>query len=115
MVTIEAFRQLALALPDTEEKPHFDLASFRVKNKIFATIHAKANRVMIKLSPVDQSVFCAVDKLAIYPVPGTWGAGGATFFELKRMKKSILKDALQQAWLNVAPKKMAEEFRAGER
>lgn len=110
MVTIDAFKQLALALPGAEEKPHFDLTSFRVKNKIFATIHAKDNRVMIKLSPVDQSVFCTADKLAIYPVPGTWGAGGATFFELKKVKKAILKDALKQAWLGIAPGKMVEEF-----
>ncbi|HVX51087.1 MAG TPA: MmcQ/YjbR family DNA-binding protein [Chitinophagaceae bacterium] len=75
--TIEAFRKLALSLPQAEEKAHFDLPSFRVGNKIFATIHAKPGRVMIKLSPVDQSVFCRADTIAIYPVPGYWGKGGA--------------------------------------
>jgi hypothetical protein len=113
MVTIEVARQLALALPETEEKPHFDLPSFRVKDKIFATIHTKNNRAMVKLSLVDQSVFCAVDKAIIYSVPGGWGAKGATFVELSAVKRSILKDALLHAWLNVAPAKLAGKYNLG--
>lgn len=31
-------RKAALALPGTEESPHFKLASFRIKGKIFATL-----------------------------------------------------------------------------
>lgn len=109
MVSIDQFRQLALALPAAEEKPHFDIPSFRVKNKIFATIHTKNNRVMIKLPPVQQSVFCAIDKAIIYPVPGYWGAGGATFFELATVPEDVLRDALLQAWLAIAPKKLRQD------
>jgi len=97
---------MALALPVTEEKPHFGIPSFRVKNKIFATIHEKNNRAMVKLSLVDQSVFCDIDKDAIYPVPGGWGRGGATFFELKKVKKAILKEALEKGWLLIVPKNL---------
>ena len=57
MITVEQAREMALALPETEEKPHFHLKSFRVKNKIFATIHADKNYVMVTLAPIDQSVF----------------------------------------------------------
>ena len=32
---------------------------------------------MVKLSLVDQSVFCDMNKDAIYPVPGGWGKQGA--------------------------------------
>jgi len=110
MAAMEDIRTLTLALPEAEEKPHFDMPSFRVRNKIFATLHVKDNRAMIKLSLIDQSVFCKIDKNAIYPVPGTWGAGGATFFEWKKVKKAVLKDALTQAWLRIAPKKLAEEY-----
>jgi hypothetical protein len=102
---METARQMALALPGTEEKPHFDIPSFRVNNKIFATLHTKTNRVMVKLSLVEQSVFCAIDKTIIYAVPGGWGAKGATFVELKKVKKDILQDALQHAWQHIAPKK----------
>jgi hypothetical protein len=109
MITIEQARKAALSLPETEEKPHFDLTSFRVKNKIFATIHADKNYVMVKLSAIDQSVFCAFDKEVIFPVPGGWGKRGATFINLKKVKKSMLLDALSTAWKTTAPAKLVEK------
>ena len=111
MVSKEAYRQMALALPGSEEKPHFDIPSFRVKNKIFTTLHEKTNRAMIKLSIIDQSVFCAIDSSIIYPVPGGWGKAGATFFELKKVKKDILKDALLQSWMGIAPKQEVLKYK----
>ena len=35
---LAAARHFALSLPEATEEPHFDLASFRVKGKIFATV-----------------------------------------------------------------------------
>ena len=110
MITIEQARQMALSLPETEEKPHFHLTSFRVKNKIFATIHSDKNYVMVKLTPVDQSVFCSFDKEVIFPVPGGWGKKGATFVNLKKIKKSMLLDALTTAWKTTAPLKLAKKY-----
>ena len=78
MVSIAAARKAALSFPETEEKKHFDTPDFRVKNKIFATIHEDKNYMMVKLSLVDQSVFCSYDSTIIFPVPGGWGRGGAT-------------------------------------
>ena len=103
------FRTLACSLPGVIELPHFDLTSFRIRKKIFATLAKEKQRAMLKLSPVDQSVFCSFDKNIIYPVPGSWGQKGCTYFELKAVKKAMLKDALQQAYRNVAPKALVEK------
>ena len=103
MVTIEQARLLALSLPGAEEKSHFHIPDFRVKNKIFATIHPDKNYIMVSLSLIDQSVFCAFDKEIIFPVPGGWGLKGATFINLKKVKKEMLKDALTTAWKKTAP------------
>ena len=110
MISIEQARKAALSLPETEEKPHFDLTSFRVRNKIFATIHADKNYVMVKLSAIDQSVFCAYNKEVIFPVPGGWGKKGATFIDLKKVNKSMLLDALSTAWKTTAPPKLVEKY-----
>ena len=110
MVSIEQARKAALSLPETEEKPHFHLTSFRVKNKIFATIHADKNYVMVKLSPIDQSVFCSFNKDVIFPVPGGWGKHGATFINLKKVKKAMFLDALRTAWKNTARAKLIEKY-----
>jgi|SRR5450755_390523 hypothetical protein len=105
MISIETVRQMALAFPGAEEKDHFGMPSFRVENKIFCTIHVKDERVMVKLSLIDQSVFCQLDKNTIYPVPGGWGRQGSTFIELRKVMKSILKDALTKAFVRVTFKR----------
>ena len=110
MVTIEQARKMALALPETVEKFHFHLAGFWVKKKIFATIHKDKNYVMVKLSPVDQSVFCSYNTEVIFPVPGGWGKRGATFINLKKVRKSMFLDALTTAWKTTAPPKLVEKY-----
>ena len=105
MVDLAHFRSLALSFPETAELPHFHLISFRVKNKIFATYWPKENRAMLKMSLVDQSVFCAYDPAVFFPVPGGWGKKGATFVELKKVRKDMFRDALTQAYATTSGKK----------
>jgi len=60
---------------------------------------------MIKLPIVDQSVFCTYNRTIFYPVPGNWGKQGATFVDLKKVNKNILKEALTIAYNNLIKKK----------
>ncbi len=110
MVTIDQARKAALSLPEVEEKSHFNQPDFRVKNKIFAVIHEAKGYMMVKLSVIDQDVFCSFDKEVIFPVPGGWGRGGATFVNLKKVRMTMFTDALTTAWKNVAPPKMVEKY-----
>jgi len=43
-------------------------------------------------------------------VPGGWGRGGATFVNLKKVRKTMFMDALTTAWKSVAPAKMVEKY-----
>lgn len=38
MSDLEQVRRFALSLPEATEEPHFDMSSFRVRGKIFATV-----------------------------------------------------------------------------
>jgi hypothetical protein len=104
MVTVEVFRQMALSLPDTVELPHFEKTSFRVNKRIFATMDEKKKTAVLMFSPLEQSVFCAFDKTIIYPVPGGWGRQGCTVFELSKMKKTMMKDALEVVYNEILAK-----------
>jgi hypothetical protein len=110
MVSIETVRQLALSFPETDEHPHFDRRAFRVKKKIFATLSEKDMTLNLKLTLVDQSVFCAFDNTVIYPVAGGWGRMGFTTVNLKKVKKAMFKDALTVAYCTTAPPKLAEKY-----
>ena len=111
MVSSKVFRQLALSFPEVTEEPHFEKLSYRINKKIFVT-HDEANeRITIKLSEADQSVFCSFNTEIIYPVKGTWGKQGWTIIELKKIRKEMLSDALTVAYCQVAPKRLAEGIR----
>lgn len=110
MVDIETFRHLSLSFPDVVELPHFEKTSFRVKNKIFATLDIKKKLVCLMLSEIDQSVFTSYDKTIIYPVPNKWGKRGATFVTLKKVPKRMLKHALALAYKTVIQKNPAKSI-----
>ena len=113
MVSMNAFRKLALSFPEATEEPHFEKTSFRVKKKIFATYDDATKRACIKLSEFDQDVFSSAGKAIIFPVDNTWGKQGWTIIELKKVNKDLFTDALTTAYCEVAPKKLADQVRPG--
>jgi hypothetical protein len=106
-MTAKDFRQIALSLPETEERAHMDHPDFRVAGKIFATLgYPDKSCGMVKLSPEDQHNFAKDYPGVFIPVKGAWGRGGATSVHLKTAKKEILRKALEAAWRNTAPKRL---------
>ena len=101
MVRIADFRQFALEFPHTTEVPHFEKTSFRVKKKIFATLSVEGSIACVKLSIIDQSVFCLIDPPTIYPVPNKWGLQGWTNLNLKKIDPLVLADLLNTAYNEV--------------
>ena len=78
--------------------PHFDRTAFKaVGKRIFATMHEASETANVKLSLADQSVFCLIDKEAIYAVNNKWGLQGWTTFQLSRVDNELMLDALQAA------------------
>ena len=105
MVDFETFRQMALAYPETYEKPHFDRIAFYAGKRIFATYDPKSGQANLKLSTIDQDVFGKFDPANIFPVPNKWGQAGMTTFCLAHMRADLFADALQTAYALALPKK----------
>ena len=106
-VTAKDFRQLALALPETEERSHMNHPDFRVAGKIFATLgDPDKTRGVVKLTPEQQHYFGKDEPAVFVPVNGAWGRRGWTHVHLKAAKKDALRKAIQAAWRNTAPKRL---------
>ncbi|HZY39845.1 MAG TPA: MmcQ/YjbR family DNA-binding protein [Mucilaginibacter sp.] len=105
MVDLETARQMALSLPGAIEQDHHGRPSFRANNRIFATLWEPQNRMMVKLTPIDQSVFHSFDPSIFFPVPNKWGLRGSTFVELSNVREDMLEDALNTAYQAVMEKK----------
>ena len=108
MININILREIALSFPETTEEPHFEKTSFKVKKKIFATYDENNKRACLKLSIINQDVFSSYDKSAIFPVNNKWGKQGWTFIEMNKVEIDLFIDALRSAYMEVAPKKLAE-------
>lgn len=106
-MTANAFRKIALSLPETEERQHMSHPDFRVVGKIFATLgYPDKNRGMVKLSPEDQHNFCKDHPQAFTPVTGAWGVRGATSVLLKAADRDVMEKVIQAAWRFNAPKRL---------
>ena len=115
MVSVAAFRKLALSMPDAVELPHFELASFRANGKIFSTLSEKEQRAMVKLTPEQQEIMVAAEPNVFQRIPNAWGDKGATWMHLKTADKATAMSALKTAWENVAVKTPRAKPKGGRR
>ena len=116
-MTIAAFRRIALSMPQAIESAHMGHPDFRVKGKIFATLFTRddVDWGMVKLKPEQQRQFVAETPEVFQSVKGGWGRQGCTQVCLDAVDRKALKTlrtAMVTAWLNVAPKRLVEEFGA---
>jgi hypothetical protein len=65
---------------------------------------------MLKLTPEEQHYFSKAEPAVFVPVKGAWGRRGATSVNLKSASKESLRKAMQAAWRNTAPKRLAAQF-----
>ena len=107
----DAFRSLALSMPEATEVGHMGHPDFRVGGKIFATLAAPdPTFAMVKLHPDQQEAFVSAEPAVFVPVKGGWGLKGATNVRLWPARAKSVKMALAMAWRNTAPPRLAAKI-----
>lgn len=104
MATAEQFRQIALALPGTEEAPHVDRRAFRVK-RIFATLAADGRSANLMLTPEKQEFKCLLAPNLFAALDNGWGQRGATSVDITAASEDDLRAALAMAHAHAVAKK----------
>ncbi len=99
-MTVAAFRRLALALPQAEERAHMGHPDFRANGRIFATLSADGTRGMVKLTPDQQRDLLRERSDAFAPEAGAWGRSGCTRVHLALVDEEALGAAMTLAWQN---------------
>ena len=115
MIGPDDVRRLALSLPEAHEEPHFDSTSFRVRKKIFATMDPAFAEpsLVLKLDPEDQHNLSEARPGVVAAIDGYWGRNGWTRVNTGDLDESELAGFLRMAWLNVAPKRLAQALSQG--
>lgn len=109
---LEAVRRLALALPGTHEAPHFELTSFRVGSKIFATAPLAGDVVRIFVDESEARA-CVAEAL-----PGVelvqWGQKvSGVGIVLSMADPERVAELLEESWRRRAPKRVVAAFDTG--
>ncbi|MQY20294.1 MmcQ/YjbR family DNA-binding protein [Nocardia macrotermitis] len=101
-------RTIALGLPETTEQPHFDMASFRIRGKIFATL-PDPDHLHVMLS--EEDIHAAVAEHPDICEEKWWGKRlSATRITLPRITTPLLTELLTDAWRNKAPRTLVRAF-----
>ncbi len=100
------FRQIALGLPEAVEADHLGRPSFRVGQRIFATLWPDEERGVLKFTPALQAEYVARVPEAFASVTGAWGRQGYTSVFLEQVSEQDLRTGLEHAWRSVAPKRL---------
>ena len=111
MITTHRFRKFALSLPEAEEKIHFERASFRVRNKIFATLSEDETEAVLKLTVEEQTALATADPETFFLVG--WNQQGWIGVKLARVDAEEMRQLLIIAWRNVAPKWVIAKYEEG--
>ena len=98
-------RKLALALPEAVELPHFEMASFRVGGKIFATMPAGGAHLNVFVGEELRAPLVAASPEVFAPL--RWGARtvGVRVL-LAKAGHATVADLLRQSWAGKAPKRL---------
>ena len=108
MVTPKDIRKFALSLPETEEREHWQRPSFRVKNKIFATLWETEQRAVLKF-PLELQTSLVASDPDTFSLTG-WEHQGWTGVQLTKIDLHHFKKLMVTAWKNVAPKRVAVAY-----
>jgi len=110
-------RAFALSLPGASEEPHFDMTSFRVNGKIFATAPADEARLHVFVDESEVEATVAEQQGAELPPafePLLWGqrVRGLRVL-LAAAPDDQVRELLVDAWRRKASKRLVAEFDAG--
>ncbi len=102
-------RRLALSLPEATEQPHFDMASFRVRGKIFVTVPPEETRLHVFIDPLEVEGYVAQDPAAFEPLH--WGDQlSGLRVNLAATPAATLAEIIEEAWRRKAPKRLVAAF-----
>jgi hypothetical protein len=105
-MTADAFRNLALALPEVVESAHGGHPDFRVNGRVFASLGSPDDDWgMVALTPEEQSAFLAAAPKTFRPSAGAWGRRGYTCVHLASADRASARRALDTAHATALMKK----------
>jgi hypothetical protein len=110
MIDEAQVRELALALPEATEQPHFGNPSFRVRKRIFATLREYEGVAVLKIPVDEQEVL--MQALPDCFETNAWSSQGWLGVRLEKIAPDVFAELLEGAWQRIAPKRAIKALEA---
>ncbi|HKC52270.1 MAG TPA: MmcQ/YjbR family DNA-binding protein [Myxococcota bacterium] len=111
MATEKTVRTLALALPETSEKPCYGTPGFYVKKKLFARLLPDRQTLAVRVDLEEREALLTVAPEVFFLTPHYQG-WPMVLIRLARVERADLEERLVEAWRFMAPAKLLAEFDA---
>jgi hypothetical protein len=111
MSHLELSRRLAMALPEVTESEHHGMVSFRVRDKIFATVPDEDHlRIMV----AEPGILAAAAEFPQTCAPVYWGKRLACVaVDLRTADPDLVAELLADAWARKAPRGLVARSEGG--
>lgn len=105
-------RDLALALPETTEKPSYGTPGFRVKDRLFARIREERDVLVVWCESLDEKEFLiGAEPEKFFTIPH-YDGHPMVLVRLPSVDREELAELLAESWRLRAPKRLAERHGA---
>ena len=111
MTTADELRRAALSLPEAEERETWGHPTFRVRDKMFATLSEDGRSAGIKATKEEQTTLVAADP-ETFGVPAYVGRHGWVSVELATVDPAEVRELVTEAWRQTAPKRLVAAYDA---
>jgi hypothetical protein len=112
MITADEFRRAALALPQAEERETWGHPTFRVRDRMFASLSDDGQVGGIKTSKQEQLALVAAAP-ETFGVPAYVGRHGWVSVQLATADPTEVRELLVEGWRQTAPKRLVATYDTG--
>ena len=106
---LQRAREFALSVPDATEEPHFDMSSFRVRGKIFATVLPDECHLHVFVDELQAHAAVAEDPAAFEYL--RWGPRiRGLRIKLAAVAGERVAELIEESWRRKAPARLVADF-----
>ena len=114
MVSADELRQVMRSLPEAEERETWGHPTFRVRDKMFATMSDDGRQATVKATKEEQAALVAAAP-GTFGIPAYVGRHGWVSIQLATVDPAELRELVVEAWRQTAPRRLVTAYDAGRR
>ena len=112
MITADELRRVVQSLPEAEERETWGHPTFRVRDKMFATMSDDGQQATVKATKQEQAALIAAAP-ETFGIPDYVGRHGWVSIQLATVDPTEARELMVEAWRQTAPKRLVTAYDAG--